>query len=144
MHNPFVSRLLVAIQFSMIGLLLWQAPWFADSWIGRLVQTAGVLVGLWAVAAMRRFNIVPDPRPDCRLVCHGPYRWVRHPMYLALLLVFTPPVVEHPEPIALAAWAVLVIDLIVKLLYEERLLRRRLDGYADYCRRSHRLIPFLW
>ncbi len=142
--NPFFSRLLVAVQFGAMAALLLTGVWLAEHPVALVIQFAGVLLGLWAVVTMRRFNIVPDPRHDCALVSHGPYRWIRHPMYLSILLFFTPPVLESPTPLRMALLVALTVDLIIKLLYEERLLCARLDGYESYRHRSHRLIPFIW
>ncbi len=144
MQNSLFSRTLVAIQFGAIALLLLTGPWFAHTLWGLALQGLGILIGLWGVLTMKRFNIVPDPRPDCELVCHGPYRWIRHPMYLSIILFFTPLILESPTPLRLGTFALLVADLLVKLSYEERLLCAQLDGYGDYCRRSKRLLPFIW
>jgi protein-S-isoprenylcysteine O-methyltransferase Ste14 len=75
----------------------------------------------------------------------GPYRWVRHPMYAAGI------VQSVCTPLALGSlvalpFALLVIPLLaVRLLDEEKLLRRELPGYPEYCRRTrHRLFPGIW
>lgn len=144
MQKPLLSRILVAIQFGAIALLLLTGPWFAHSLWGLALQGLGVVVGLWSVLTMGRFNIVPDPRPDCQLVCRGPYRWIRHPMYLSIILFFTPLIIEAPSSLRLGVFAILIADLLVKLSYEERLLCARLNGYSDYRRCSKRLLPFIW
>jgi protein-S-isoprenylcysteine O-methyltransferase Ste14 len=80
-----------------------------------------------------------------RVISTGPYRLVRHPMYFGavLMLLFT--------PFALGSWwalpgFLLVIPLIVlRLLHEEKMLRRDLPGYSDYCLRTRfRLLPLVW
>lgn len=142
--NPLLSGTLVAIQFGAMGALLLTGPVFATHPVGIMLQLLAVLLGLWAVITLRRFNIVPDPRTACTLVCHGPYRWVRHPMYLSILLFFTPLVAETSTFWRGLLLAILTVDLIIKLLYEETLLCRQLEGYSAYCTRSHRLIPFIW
>lgn len=144
MQGKLFSRVLVGIQFATLFGLLLSGPWFAHTFPGLILQIAAILLGLWAAKTMRKFNIVPDPREDCILVCHGPYRWVRHPMYFSLILYFTPLVIEYGTSLRWGLWAVLLLDLVVKLLYEERLLTCKLTGYAAYCQRSKRLIPFLW
>jgi protein-S-isoprenylcysteine O-methyltransferase Ste14 len=79
------------------------------------------------------------------VISTGPYAVVRHPMYAAALLMLL------GIPIALGSWwGVLVLIAILpalawRLLDEERVLLRDLEGYADYRRRVRfRLIPFLW
>ena len=79
------------------------------------------------------------------LVQAGPYRLVRHPGYAGSLLSWT--------GFALTCRSVPVIALLTALLggvyrqrivAEETLLRQALPGYADYGRRTRRLIPFVW
>jgi protein-S-isoprenylcysteine O-methyltransferase Ste14 len=79
------------------------------------------------------------------VVSTGLYAIVRHPMYSAALILtgFTPPALG-------SYWGLLMIVPIVatlawRLLDEERVLKRDLPGYADYCRRvRYRLIPGVW
>ena len=79
------------------------------------------------------------------VISTGLYGVVRHPMYSgALLLVLC-------IPLALgSSWSLLLVIpalpiLAWRLLDEERVLRRDLPGYADYCRRVRwRLIPGAW
>ncbi len=83
--------------------------------------------------------------PGQPVVSTGLYGVVRHPMYAGALLLIA------AIPLALGSyWALLVglgglPALVWRLLDEERILRRDLPGYADYCRRvRYRLIPFVW
>jgi protein-S-isoprenylcysteine O-methyltransferase Ste14 len=79
------------------------------------------------------------------VVSTGLYAIVRHPMYSAALVMsgFTPPALG-------SYWGLLMIVPIVatlawRLIDEERVLKRDLPGYADYCRQvRYRLIPGVW
>jgi protein-S-isoprenylcysteine O-methyltransferase Ste14 len=80
-----------------------------------------------------------------RVISTGPYAIVRHPMYAAALLMLL------GIPVSLGSWwGVLVLAAILpalawRLLDEERVLVRDLEGYADYRRKVRwRLIPHLW
>jgi protein-S-isoprenylcysteine O-methyltransferase Ste14 len=80
-----------------------------------------------------------------KVVSTGPYAIVRHPMYAAALLMLL------GIPISLGSWwgALVLLALLPalgwRLLDEERLLLRDLEGYAGYRRKvPWRLIPHLW
>lgn len=143
--KPVLSYGLVGIQFLAMGGILITTDWIVMSgWA--LMQLVGVLLAVWAVLTMHlgRFNIVPDPRPDGVLVQTGPYRWIRHPMYAAILYVFFPMTVAHASFETSILFGVLVFDLLIKLHYEERLLINRFPDYVDYQCRTQRLVPYLY
>ena len=80
-----------------------------------------------------------------KVVDTGLYGIVRHPMYMATILLFM------AMPVVLGSWYALVVFavypalIVVRLKDEEALLRRELDGYEDYMKKvKYRLIPFVW
>ena len=80
-----------------------------------------------------------------KVVSTGLYGVVRHPMYMGTLPLMI------ALPLALGSyWSLLAVvpalaALIWRLLDEERVLRRDLPGYADYCARVRwRLLPGIW
>jgi protein-S-isoprenylcysteine O-methyltransferase Ste14 len=76
---------------------------------------------------------------------HGPYRFVRHPMYSVSLLIWLWIPLALGSFVALPVVVLMIPILVLRLLNEEKMLRRELPGYAEYCRRTPwRLIPFVW
>lgn len=140
------SYTLVFVQFLCIGLILITGPIFPANIFLLIIELAGVALGIWAIAVMGigRFNIVPDPKEGSRLVTRGPYKIIRHPMYLSLLLFTLPLVIADFSWWRSVFWLVLLIDLVLKLNYEETLLEKKLDGYREYRRHSYKLIPFIY
>lgn len=79
------------------------------------------------------------------VVDSGLYGIVRHPMYMATVLLFL------MIPLVLGSWFALIpfafypVIIIVRLKDEEALLTRELSGYAEYKKKvKYRLIPFIW
>ena len=75
----------------------------------------------------------------------GLYGIVRHPMYMATILLFL------MIPIVLGSWYALIIFafypaiIIIRLKDEENLLTRELSGYTEYKKKvRYRIIPFIW
>ena len=80
-----------------------------------------------------------------KVVDTGLYGIVRHPMYMATILLFL------MMPIVLGSWYALIVFalypaiIIVRLKDEEDLLTRELPGYAEYQKKvKYRIIPFIW
>ena len=80
-----------------------------------------------------------------KLIDRGPYRLVRHPMYSSATLIYLAmPLVLGSLP-GLAASALILVLLPIRILNEEKLLLAELPGYAEYCQRVRwRLIPGIW
>lgn len=140
------SYLLVFIQFVAILTILVTGPLWANATGLRLLELAGIALGGWALIAMQLANlhILPDVRPNAQLVQRGPYRFIRHPMYSAILLTTLPLVLASFSWLRVSLWLILLLDLLIKLHYEERLLAAHYPGYATYQQRTKRLLPLIY
>lgn len=144
--NILKSLTFVVVQFLALGLIAVTGPLFPTDKLLLTVELLGLGLGIWAVLTMGigNFNVTPDPLQRSRLVIRGPYRLIRHPMYLALLLVTLPLVATEFSLVRALIWLALLTDLLVKLNYEEGILAAQLDGYLEYMQKSHHLIPFIY
>jgi protein-S-isoprenylcysteine O-methyltransferase Ste14 len=80
-----------------------------------------------------------------KTVSTGPYAFVRHPMYAGGLLMFLGMPLQLGSWLGVAALALMVPLLAVRIVMEERTLRAELEGYRDYAARvRYRMIPGLW
>lgn len=100
---------------------------------------AGTLLAAWSALALgRSFSLLPQARA---LITTGPYRFVRHPMYLGGLLITAGEVWLRFSPLVVALNAIFVAAQLVRLRYEEDLLARAFPEYEAYRRRTPALIP---
>jgi len=119
-------------------------PAKALAWLG--LALAGALI-FWALATntyLSRMARIQDDRGQV-VVTAGPYRFVRHPMYLGVILLFL------GMPMALGSWWALLPGAAIGLLFvlrtakEDRMLREELPGYTGYARHvGYRLVPRIW
>lgn len=149
------QKLIISLVIAAFVLLI-VVPGFDYRWHGSSVPAWLVLIGNGAVAvSFAVFFVVLKQNsyaastvtvePGQPVVSTGVYGVVRHPMYAGALLLIA------ATPIALGSyWGLLVAlaslpALIWRLLDEERILKRDLPGYVDYCRRvRYRLVPSVW
>jgi protein-S-isoprenylcysteine O-methyltransferase Ste14 len=108
--------------------------------IGDALILGGLAFALASVAVLGRcFGVLPDVRG---LVMRGPYRLVRHPLYLGeLLAALGIAAGARHWPIALGAWVVCLALQLVRTHYEESTLRAEFPEYQTYAERTSRLIP---
>lgn len=140
------SLFFVLVQFFVLGAILLTGPLVAPApWLLAL-EAGGLALGAWAILSVGagRVSILPTPRADARLVTGGPYAAIRHPMYSALLLATLPLVIAAPSALRITLWAILLVDLLFKLHYEERLLKAKFPDYGDYVKRTRKLIPLVY
>jgi protein-S-isoprenylcysteine O-methyltransferase Ste14 len=106
---------------------------------GTIITIIGTLFAIYALAALGRFfGVFPEARG---LMTRGPYAHVRHPVYLAEIIVSVGMIL----PI-LSGWTVALFIVFVALQYaravlEERALTAAIPEYAEYARRTWRIIP---
>jgi protein-S-isoprenylcysteine O-methyltransferase Ste14 len=121
-------------------------PWIEA--LGLIALAAGYALCFWAMAVNRFFSSVVRIQSDRgqHVVASGPYAYVRHPGYLAGIVIIL------VSGLALGSWlaALLVIAsslpfLLYRAVSEDRVLQAELPGYADYARRVRwRLVPGIW
>ncbi len=144
-----LGSVLVTLQFVLIALLAWlawpaflsgQAP--AGAWVS---APLGVLLGVWALCANRpgNFHIRPSPRAGARLVQQGPYRWIRHPMYTAVMACGCAGAWASTTWVAWLAMLALVAVLVVKAVVEERWMLQVHPGYAAHRQGTRWFLPWI-
>ncbi len=133
----------IALTLALVVLLL-QGSLFAAGWAAVAVQILAVLLMLWARATFgwRSFHAAANPT-EGGLVTSGPYHFVRHPIYSAVLAFIWAGVVSHFSPLNALLGLLGTGGLVVRALAEERLVARRYADYAAYAARTKRFIPFI-
>ena len=116
--------------------------------ISLIVLAAGFVLCFWAMAENRFFSSVVRIQSDRgqHVIATGPYAYVRHPGYVAGIVII---LASGPALDSWLATALLIVTSLPFLLYraitEDRVLQADLPGYADYARRVRwRLLPGIW
>src|SRR5260370_30454585 len=134
------------IQRELPGLHL--APWLLNSFSlasGLILVLAGYACTLWCYKVMgNAWRIGINPREKNFLVTGGPYRTVRHPIYLFQIVMLAGVVLLLPPLCSLAILLIHVVCVFLKAGDEESYLRGiHGKAYEDYLARTGRLLPKL-
>lgn len=141
-----LHHVLVLLQLGLLVGLVFSHTWLAHAWPWRVLEGLGVLLGVWALIAMKwhQLRIHPEVSDHAELRTNGPYRWIRHPMYSSLLLVATSLTLDALSFGTTVFGLGLAAVLVIKLQREEALLRLAFPDYAAYAKRTARLVPGVW
>ena len=112
-----------------------------------LFVVATTALQIWAMAVNPFFSSAVRLQTERghRVITHGPYRFVRHPGYFAMLLVMPATAVALGSRLALGPAFLYSAVIFRRTIREDRFLKERLPGYPCYMLRvRYRLVPGLW
>lgn len=146
-----INLLLTLALFVVIGLDAGRQGWSKVSSVIKAIGLLGFIpafgLPLWASKAnvylSSRVRIQQERGHE--LVAVGPYRYVRHPMYVGMIFY------DVSVPLLLGSWwglvvsAAMIATVIVRTALEDRTLQRELSGYREYSQQvRYRLLPWVW
>jgi protein-S-isoprenylcysteine O-methyltransferase Ste14 len=144
-RNP-ASLLIVAVYLIALFYLFLSGAVEPKTPIVGVLYFFGISLALWAGWTLRTtsWRITPEVANNAILIENGPYTYLRHPMYLALILVALGLLINDFTTPRLLVFLIIVGDLLLKIHYEEILLHRSFSRYKDYLKKTYRLLPFVY
>jgi len=153
-ESPRSRQLHQLLMYGAIVLAFLRLPGLNRRWLpaapavvvaGLALHAVSVLLAVWARRHLgRNWSGAITAKEQHQLVRTGPYRWLRHPIYTAMLGMLAGTAVVSGEMHALIAMAILIIAYWRKIRLEERqLLKIFGTEYETYRRESWAVIPGL-
>jgi protein-S-isoprenylcysteine O-methyltransferase Ste14 len=114
--------------------------------IGAVLTWAGIGLNRWARRSLsRNYRPLLTVVADHEVVDRGPYRVVRHPMYLGSTMICAGVALALGTWPAVAAWALPPAALVHRVTVEERMLAMALGNrYEQYASTRPRMFPAVW
>lgn len=145
------NKILLAIFVATAALDAGRFGWSAMPMIVRAIGTAAVVAAIaviWWCAAANHFLAASSRIQSERgqtVVQHGPYRFVRHPLYASRIVLIIGTALTLGSWIALVPAVLNALLLVVRTSLEDRMLTTELPGYREYAKHvPGRLVPGLW
>jgi len=150
MKDQIVGWGFVAVQgVILVALVLLPGSdaWPTPAWI-HSTSTALIFAGfaLMIVASLRLGRgLTPTPMPSASgsLTTTGAYRWMRHPIYTAVLAIVIAMTLQSGNWVSLAIGVSALVFFTIKARWEEQRLSERYPGYRDYAAVTPRFVPRL-
>jgi protein-S-isoprenylcysteine O-methyltransferase Ste14 len=145
--NRILEPIFLATAALDAGRLRWSAMPVVVQAIGTAAVVAAVGV-VWWCAAVNHFLSTRSRIQSERghtVVQHGPYRFVRHPMYASRIVLIMGAALTLGSWIALVPAVLIALLLVLRTSLEDRMLTTELPGYRTYAKHvPGRLVPGLW
>ena len=129
----------VRFQWSMVPLYI------------NIIGFVGMILGIFFFFLVSRENTylsrvveIQEERGH-KVITTGPYRIVRHPMYVAVIVLFVSHCFALGSLFSLIPCAIVIITIILRIIHEDRMLHEQLEGYKEYAQKTRfKLIPGIW
>ena len=146
-QHTLKNHLLVFIQFSGIALACYPVGLQNHGnvmWI--LICVIGAALGIWALCfnKISNFSVYPEIKAHAKLITKGPYQFVRHPMYSALMIMMIGIALYNLHVLNAFGVFMVVFAVINKANEEEKLLLIKFPGYAAFQAQTKRFFPYVY
>jgi protein-S-isoprenylcysteine O-methyltransferase Ste14 len=142
---PAISLIATLIAVAALIYQLLNGGVLPNSPLTVAMEVAAVTLMIWARATlgMRSFHAAANPS-DGGLVTAGPYGFIRHPVYTAASIFIWGAALAHWRWQSAVVASVVMVAMLVRIFAEEHLLKARYPEYADYMRRTRRMVPWVF
>jgi protein-S-isoprenylcysteine O-methyltransferase Ste14 len=150
-----ISGVLGVIGFISVIALILNPGWLAFAslsipvwlrWGGVVLALVGFALLQWAQMTLgKSWSDTPRMRKEQALITSGPYRFIRHPIYSAFILILGSTLLISANGfIGLAVLGMTVLEVASRIGFEESLILEYFGGqYRDYMKKAGQLIPRL-
>ncbi len=145
MTDEMRGRLLVTCQFIIITLLVLTTKWqlFNGIALGFYCGSFSIAIRSLIVMPPGTFNIRPTLKKDAKLVVCGPYRYIRHPMYVSVFLACGGLVATSWDILRIGLLSFLFVVMYCKASMEEKILHHVFSEFQNFKAKTGMFIPWL-
>lgn len=125
--------------------LLYSHQLFSENlWVIIIQILAGMLM-IWSriTFGVRSFYAAADTTKG-KLITKGPYHYFRHPIYASVIYFTVASLISYPRLNVLLAVLAVFSGLFVRMILEEKFLRKMYSDYESYSAKTKRFIPFVF
>lgn len=147
-----ITAIITVLGAAGLVLYLSSPPWWTATHVplGEWIQWLGIITALVPIFFLiwvhqhldKQWSLALEIREDHKLITSGPYRYVRHPMYLGIFVYTFGLMMISLDLLVMLFFAFSILVNYLRIPREEQMLIDEFgDEYLDYMKRSGRLLP---
>ena len=144
--TPFYILLYVLPGFDAVRFRWSNVPPLINiiGFIGMIIATTLFILVMRENRYLSRVVEIQEERGH-KVITTGPYRIVRHPMYVAVIILYISHCIALGSLFSLIPCTFIIFMIIFRTIHEDKLLYEQLDGYKEYAQITrYKLIPGIW
>jgi protein-S-isoprenylcysteine O-methyltransferase Ste14 len=149
---PAVRGLRAALMLAFLVLYGWNPPWVdafsmplpeTFRWLGVVLGALGLMLYTWSRHALgKAWSSCLQMQAQHILVTTGPYAWIRHPIYLAMILFLTSLTLVGANWMLVVFLIISIVDLVLRMPREEQMMIEVFgEAYEAYRQRTGSIFP---
>ena len=130
-----------------VGRFRWSELGISYAVLGIVLALVKFILWHWAIVTNRHFEATVRIQVDRnhRVITDGPYRFIRHPGYLSIIIGCISGSFIIGSLYSLIPASIIIIAVIIRTCLEDRTLQNELPGYSEYVKQTkYRLVPGVW
>jgi protein-S-isoprenylcysteine O-methyltransferase Ste14 len=114
--------------------------------VGEAIFLIGMIAFIWTIVHLKKAFLGDVAPVTENLITHGPYRWLRHPIYLCMIIVLVGIGIAFRSLWGIiSVFAIFLLAVIHRARLEESALAEKFgSAWDEYANQTNFLIPFLW
>ena len=137
---------LLILQFLCMGYIVFTGPIVTSNIVVLSFEVFAVFLIVWTLWTIKfdKFSLLKQSSKKSRLVPKGPFIYIRHPIYTALIILSTAWIYNKLDIPRILVWAILMVTVILTIIYYENILSKKVSDFGLYKQRTYRIIPFIY
>ncbi len=146
-----VATILFIAMFSITGFDAVRYRWSQIPFFLKVLGYTGLIYSFCLIFSVMKENTYLSRTVEIQrdrghsVITTGPYKYVRHPMYVGVIIIFFCTPIALGSLYAFIPATLLSILVIIRTYLEDKMLQRELPGYIEYTKKTpYRLLPGVW
>jgi len=137
---------LLILQFLCMAYIVFTGPIFTSNIVVLSFEVFALFLIAWTLWTIKfdKFSLLKQSTKKSRLVPKGPFIYIRHPIYTALIILSTSWVYSQINIPRVLVWIILMVTVILTIIYYEHILSKQVSDFGLYKQRTYRIIPFIY